>query len=791
MLVSYKVLNKYVDLSDVTPFELANILTNSGIEVEQVREMAYGSDLVIGYVKDAYKHPNSDKLTVCITDVGTETLQICCGAKNVGKDMYVIVAKPGCELKYAKVPVIKKVELGGVESNGMICSLNELGIPEKFQTQEQIEGIEVLDKEYPIGQEALSTLGYDDYLLELSLTPNRSDLYSIYALAIEVAALINKRVLELDMSVNNENNGKYQINIESDDCTSYCLYEFNNFEAKLSSYHKKNELMALGFKPRFNIVDEANIAMVVSGNPVHTFDADKLKSNIFTIRKGIEKDDFVALDNKTYKIVKDDLLIMNGDEIVAIAGVIGSLSSAIDENTKNVVVETAVFSHVSIRNTARRLDLFSEASIRFSKITNPYTLTFPIKLLEDALELKCDKSNVVNLLTYQAKKVEVSNDKITKVLGIEIPFETSVSILKSLSFKVETNDDIIIAYPPSYRKDIEKDVDIIEEIIRVYGYDKLASHLPLQQITYKTSSAIQNMINQTRDIMVNNGLNEIITYQLNSANKLDEFSDNNNYLELLNPISDDRKYFRNQLLSNMLETILYNMSYQKKDLALFEVSDVYCDNQEIKAVSIGMIGNYEYNPFLKDCIKVDFYTIKGIIFRYLEDLGFSYGRILIKNVEKDHKYLHPGKAAYLTINNKIFGYFGAIHPKIAAKYKIKDLYLAQINLTMLSQNVGRTNKYTPFSLLPTITRDLSLIVPSDVDASQITRIAKAGNNKMVKEAKIFDVYYGSELEDGCYSLSISLNIGDDRETLKEDQINEIVTNVLDALNKKLKIKLRT
>ncbi|MDF9867605.1 phenylalanyl-tRNA synthetase beta chain [Bacilli bacterium PM5-3] len=790
MIVSYNTLKKYVDLSEVSPYELGDLLTNAGLEVEQVYPFAQGSDLVIGYIKEAKRHPESDHLSVCQVDVKDEVLQICCGAPNVQEGKYVIVAKPGCELEHAKVPVIKKVEFAGVESNGMMCSLSELGIAEKFQNQDQLQGIEILDGEYEIGAEALSTLGFDDYVLDIALTPNRSDIYSIYALAIEVAGLLKQKVKEVEMNVDTTKPSKYNITIEHEDCRAYCLYDFNNIVSMQSSEAIKNELMVLGFKPRFNIVDTGNIAMVISGNPVHTFDADKLKSNEFVIKKGLEMDDFLALDGKTYKIEKDDLLITNAGEIVAIAGVIGSKSSCIDEETTNVVVETADFNHVSVRNTARRLDLFSEASTRFSKITNPYTLEFPVRFFMDSLNLECDGAVRVGMQEYHAKEITLTHQKIEKVLGIKISLESCIEILENLSFKVKQDNETISVYPPSYRKDVEVDVDVIEEIIRVYGYDNIVSTLPLQEIVYNKFTPLQEMVRQSKNIFSGLGLKEIVTYQLNSKDKLDVFSDEESYKELLNPLSEERKYFRNQLLSNMVETIQYNKAYQHNDLALFEISDVCIDNVEQRRLSIGLSGLFENNAWQRQIKKADFYLLKGIIFEWLEKLGFYYGRVLIKPIESDHKYFHPTRSAYLTINNKVFGVFGQIHPGVAKNLKLKDTLLAEIDIEMLSENVGRINKYEGINLLPSVTRDLSLVVPNSVDAAKITKLAKTGNNKLVKDVKIFDVYYGEGLPEDHYSISISLLISDDKKTLTDEIVNEIIDNILDAFNKKLNITLR-
>lgn len=791
MIVSYNVLSKYVDLGNTNPFELAEILTNAGLEVERVTSFAQGSDLVIGYVKDAYPHPNSDHLSVCIVDVNSEILQIVCGAKNVGKDMYVIVAKNGCEMEHAKVPVIKKVELAGIESNGMIVSLRELGIEDKVQSEEQLQGIEVLEGKYELGAEALSTIGFDDYILDISLTPDRSDAYSIYALAIEVAGLLNTKLFEPKMKLSNNKKGKYNIKIESEDCFSYSLYSFNDLEAKESSYENKTNLMALGFKPRFNIVDAGNIAMVISGNPIHTFDADKLTSSEFVIKKGIEMEDFLALDNKKYTITKDDLLIVNGDEIVAIAGVIGSKSSAIDENTKNVVVEAAVFSHVSVRKTQRRLNLYSEASTRFSKIINPYTTEFPIVLLEELLNKECDSINTLNVMEYQSEGIEVSHKKIERILGIKIDLGVCIDILKRLSFKVENNKDSLIAYPHSYRQDVRIDVDLIEEIIRVYGYDNLVSSLPLQEIIYNQLNPLQILIRNSKQILVGLGLQEIITYQLNSQEKLDDFSVVKEYKELVNPMSDDRRYYRNQLMSSMVDTIKFNQTYQHLNTALFEIGHGYLDGVEQSFLSIGLSGIFENTAWLNHRKEADFYLLKGIIFNWLETLGFQYGRVVIKNVEKDHSFMHPNKSAYVEISGKRIGIFGEVHPKLIKKLKLKNTYLAHFNLSELSENVGRVNKYEKLNLLPIVSRDLSLVVPKSVNAADIIKVVKMQNGKLVKDVEIFDVYYGSELLENHYSLAITIKISDDKKTLDEASINEVMNNIISNLNKKLNVTLRT
>lgn len=790
MLVSYNLLNKYVDLKGLSGEQLAKILTDAGLEVEQVNELCQGSDLVIGQILKVDKHPDSDKLNVCLVELGDNNpVQIVCGASNVRENLKVIVAKVGAKLKYAKVPEIKKVQLAGVESNGMICSLSEIGFQDKYLSEADLEGIYEVSDDLEIGIEALSALNYDDIILDIGLTPNRSDIYSIYALALEVGALLDSKVKPVQTKVKASQASSFEIEIDSSDCLSYSLFEIDHVSVNESTRDVSLELIASGIKPRNNIVDAANIAMLVSGNPIHTFDADKLKSKKFIIKKGVVVEEFLALDDKVYSINEDDLVIMNGEEVVAIAGVIGSKSTAIDDNTKNIVIESAFFDHVSVRNTAKRLDLFTESSIRFSKIVNKYTLDFPIAVFMELLNLKEVKATRLFELEYQPVEIKLAYAKIISVLGIEISLEECVSILEKLGFKVEVSNEILSVYPPMYRKDVEVDVDVIEEIIRVYGIDNIPVKLPLQEITYQPLSDIQILIKNTKDIFVNRGLNEIITYQLNNKKILDNFSDNKEYKTLANPLSEDRAYFRDQLLSNMVETISYNQAYQHHDLALFEISNVFLEGKEQVNFSIGLTGLFEENIWQAKLNKVDFYLLKGLIFDYLEKLGYHYGRFIIEPVETNHSYFHPTRSAYLKIGNEIFGIFGQLHPKLQKSLKLKETYLANINLTKLNNNKPKVNKYEPLNLLPQVNRDLSLIVKDDIDVAQIIKVIKVGN-KLIKDIKIFDVYRGENISEGYYSLSLSLVIKDNKQTLTEEMINEVVNKVLSNLKDKLGIELR-
>lgn len=792
MLVSYKLLNKYVNIEDVNPFDLANLLTNAGVEVEHVRSMAQGSDLVIGYVLEAIKHPETDKLTVCKVDVGNnEILQICCGAPNVGQGQKVIVAKPGCKLEYAKVPVIKEVELKGVKSNGMICSLSEIGIADKFLTSAQLEGIEVLDESLEVGQEALKALGLDDYILDLSLTPNRSDLNSVYALAIEVAAILKRDVNNTIFYLDDNKDTDFKANVNTDKCSSFNLYEFKDVKVQESSLEIKNFLIASGITPVNNVVDLGNLSMIISGNPIHMYDVNKLESKTFEVKLASENTTFKALNDKEYNINKDDLVICNGSKIVAIAGIIGSMDSSIDENTTHIVIESAYFDHVIVRNMAKKFDLFSEASTRFSKIVNPFTLEYPIALLNRHLKATYNGTFKLNDNKYMPKTITVSHEKIESCLGIKIDLKDCVDILKALLFEVEIKDNTLSVKPPMYRKDIEIKEDLIEEIIRLYGYDSIESKLPIQENIVTSLSPIQQLVKHTNNFLVGQGLNEIISYQLSNKTLLDDFSTNRSYWTLDNPFSEEHKYFRDQLLSSMIHTLNYNKSYQKHDLSLFEISNVFVEDKEERHLSIGLTGQFLQNKWNNQKLDVDFYLLKGMIFGLLDNLGYTYGRYLIKEVESEHLYMHPTKSAYITMNNQVIGVFGQLHPKMANKYKLSNTYVASLNLSFLSTNVGKVNKYQKISLYPSVTRDLSLVLNTSINSSELVKVIKTGNNKIVKDVKIFDVYKGDNLEKDTYSISVSIKLADDNKTLTEEEINSCMSNIINNLETKLNASLRS
>lgn len=792
MLVSYNLLNKYVPLKKIDPFKLADLLTNAGLEVEEVRPLAQGSNLVIGQIVEVKQHPESDKLSICQVDVKKEVLQIVCGANNVAEKQKVIVAQPGCQLDFAKVPVIKEIPLAGVKSQGMICSLTELGVPQQYLSQAQLAGIEVLDDTYEVGAEALQALQLNDYIIDIALTPNRSDIYSVYALAIEVAALLNTKMKEVPMTITNKSNSSYKIKIKDAACQAYGLFTMDNLNVKESPLKIKSELWASGLASQNNVVDYANLAMLISGNPIHVFDADKLKSKEFTITKGKSMPTFVGLDNRKYRITKDDLVILNGDEIVAIAGVIGSLSTRIDNDTKNIVIESASFDHVSIRNTAKRLDLYTEASIRFSKIINPYTLEFPIALLSSFLKQDIKTSVEKNYPKFQPKTIGVKKERIGSVLGIDIDLKKAQTILEKLQFSVTSKDNVLKVKPPSYRHDIELDVDVIEEIIRMEGYDSIKATLPRQEIIYEPLSNLKIMKDQTRHILKGLNLNEIITYQLASKAILDPFSDEKVYQKLANPLSEEHAYYRDQLLSSMVETLKYNKAYQHHDLSLFEISNVARKNKkEDTHLSLGMVGLYQNNSWLMQTTKSDFYLLKGIIFNLLDQLGYTYGRYIIKPVEANHFYMHPTRSAYLMMGGETIGIFGELHPKLAKQHKLPSTYVGTINLSALAQNVPQSNQYKILNRLPVVTRDLSLVAAKKIKAADIIKVIKTGNNKIIKDIRIFDVYEGEKIGADQYSISIKLTLQDPKVTLTDDVVNETIAKITNNLANKLDISLRS
>ncbi|MGI6509380.1 MAG: phenylalanine--tRNA ligase subunit beta [Erysipelotrichaceae bacterium] len=796
MKITYNWLKQYIDLSDITKPELADILTKAGHEVEGYVDQAYGTNLVIGQVLSCQKHPNADTLKICQVDVGTDTRQIVCGAPNVKEDQKVIVALPGCRLVGGE---IKESVVRGETSNGMICSLSELNVDKKLLTEAQLAGIEVLADDAVAGNtKVLEYLGLDDTIYEVSLTPNRADCLSIWALAKDIGAVLNREVKLPDYS--------YQVNKEKtdliiDSTTDKAPYFvgtiINDLKIKESPKWLKNALNSVGIKAINNVVDISNYVMLETGQPLHFYDLAKIPAKEITVKTGLDEV-YTALDGQKYHVLEDDLMITTQGRAIGYAGIMGGEDSKIDENTKGIIIEAAHFNLVNVRNTSRRLGLFTEAATRFSKGIDPKAaLTATersIQLLIDLADAKGIEETVIfGNDGYKETIIEASVKKINSLLGTHFKFEEIFNVFKALDFRPEKKDeDIIVTYIPSYRSDIELWQDLAEEVIRILGYENIVSTLPKMpttQASYAKNGENRRVINS----MLNGfGFSEAITYSLVSQANCDAgILSIGTPVRISNAMGEDRRYYRTSLLPSLLDCVSYNTNRNNHEYALFETANVYSDEgKEEMHLSLAISEKTTYSKWQNIYGKNDFYSVKGIILNILEKLGYDEKRVFFKKVRNPKELLHPNKSADIYLGKTLIGSFGHLHPLAKNKYAIDEAVIGEINLDALFKEKPSRIKFEKIARYPAVNYDLALVVKEEITAEQIVSTINKAGGKLLDVVEIFDVYRGKGIQEGYKSIAVSISYRSDEKTLSENDIMPTHKQVLSQLDSKLDAVLR-
>lgn len=794
MITSKKWLSQYMDLSDISAQELADKLTTAGLEVEGLEPMAVGTHLTIGYVKECVDHPDSDHLHVCQVELGDKCDQIVCGAPNVAKGQKVIVALPGAQLKGGE---IKNGVIRGVESNGMICSLLELGVDPKSLSEESKNGIEVLDEQAPIGQDPLAYLGLDDTLLDVGLTPNRNDCLSSWAMAKETGAILHKEVILPECENTSDVGSPTQLKVSS--TTSKCPYfmgkVINEVTIKPSPKWMRELLHAAGIKSINNVVDISNFVMLETGQPTHFYDLAKMHQDI-VVADGFDTT-YTALDGVEYKIEKEDIMITTHHEPVGIAGIMGGDDSKIDESTKGIIIEVATFDHVSIRNTARRLNITSDAAIRNAKEIEPLAVKKAmdrcVQLLIEYADAKgIEETAVYGESGYEPVEIDVNCDEINARLGTDFSVEEMAEQLKWLDFHPQVNQNMIHVAIPSYRRDIKIQEDISEEIIRLIGYDRLPSTLPVMPMTVGALNHRQVVRRKIRSLLTSMGYNETETYTLVSNELLARsVMAIEPVVELASPMSEDRRYVRNSILPSLLNTVSYNQNRSLKDLALFEISNVYAQEQVEERLAIVMSGDIHKNRWQKLSIPANFYTMKGLVTTLMKPFGFDSNRVFVKENTLDTQHFHPYRSATLYLGNQLLGIFGQIHPQLAKASDVdKEVIMLELNLEVLLQaNAGKV-KYVPVSKYPAVTRDYAFVVDREIPVARIKELIRKAGKQMVRSIDVFDVYTGEHVEAHSKSIALSVVLQSNDATLTDAQINEIHEKIIASLEKEVNAKLR-
>lgn len=790
MLLSRKLLNRYVDIEDIETEKLAKKLTEAGFEVEGISPLIIGTNLVVGHVLETEKHPQSDTLTICQVDIGDGIEQIVCGAPNVAKGQSVVVAKIGAELKDL---TIKPTEIRGVASNGMICSLPELGIDEKRLEETDHAGIVVLNDGKP-GDDPRVILGMDDEVIDIDLTSNRSDFLAMLSLAHEVAALFERKLTlpEFENASQVGKASKLKINSDTENCTYFSGKVINKVTLKESPEWIKNALEASGIRSINNVVDISNIVMLETGQPMHFYDFDFLKTQSLNVRDDLELE-VVALDDKRYNIEKGDMLIMNEDTPVGIAGIMGLGNSMIHDETKGIVIEIASFDMVSVRKTAIRLGLNTESSQRFSKPMDPLA---PIKAMDRAIQLLieyADAELIEETITYGTinhidKTVSVPYEKINDYLGTSLSVDQVMDVFERLHLNPVINDNIITTTIPSFRNDLDVDVDLIEEVIRVIGYDILEETLPILDSTSGALTERQSVINQIESIMLGFGGIQTLTYTLVEEGFTQGKEALGTPLKVASPMSDKRAYLRTQLWPSLLETVRYNTARRQDSGLYFEISQVYIKEKSIEKLILAGQGAQPKSNWLKESINLDFYALKGMFITLMDHLGFSSKRIQFEAKDFDKTSFHPYKTASVYLDRKRIGVLGHLHPKVLTDNDLKDLAILEIDLTDILEKKKSNIKSNSISPYPDVTRDIAVLCNKDKPAKDLMASIEKSASRLLKEVRVFDVFESEKLQ-GQKSIAIQVTLGSDH-TLSDVEISNVMDKIKDDLINKHNVTIR-
>lgn len=788
MKLSTNFVKDYIDI-DVDEKTLAEDMTRVGNEYDSCGKLINATNLVVGEVLECEMHPDSDHLHVCKVDVGNEVLQIVCGAPNVRKGLKVIVALVGAELP--EDFKIKAGKIRGVESNGMLCSIAELGLENKFLTEADKSGIHELPQDSKVGEDPIKLMNMDDGVIDFELTPNRGDLLSILGMAYEIGAIYNKKVKDIDLShkENNEDiNKDFKVNVNTDNCSIFLAKKVENITIKESPEFIKNRLIASGIRPINNVVDISNYVMLEVGQPLHYYDADTL-NGILEVRMANDGEKLTTLDNIERTLSSEDIVISNGTKAIGLAGVMGGLETEITEKTKNIIIESAIFDNVKVRKTSKTI-LRSEASNRFEKGLDPNRTYMAIERSCNLLEKYADAVIVGKIAKYDTqdlsdKQIDITFENINNLLGTKISKEDILNVFERLGFTCKVNQNVITVSVPKRRIDISIKEDLIEEVGRIYGVDNIEGKLPalpIKQGSYnKTIRAIRNK-------MVELGLNETLSYILVNDKEVKQFTtDDIEKISLLDPMTEERNTLRYSMIPSLYKIYEYNNAHTNKDVTLFEIGKGFGDKQgqyiEENKLAVLMTGNYYLGIDNKK--QVDFYIIKGIAEEILDFLGYN-GRYSFVTSQNLPKELHPGQTALINVNNDIVGIVGRVHPE-----KSKDpVYVMEINLDKLLDKKTGKMKYKEISKYPTVKKDLAVIVDKDVTSEQISVSIKKAAGALLLNSEIFDVYTGTGIEKNKKSLAYSLTFGTQDRTLTDEEINQILEKIIAALEKNLNAELR-
>ena len=805
MKLSYNWLKEYIRALP-SPDKLAERLTMAGLEVEGIE--APGKDIkgvVIAQILSVEKHPNADRLSFCKVKTDKGIHSIVCGARNMKAGDKVALALHGTTLP--RGIKIEKTKIRGVESEGMMCSESELGL------KDASEGIMILPQDLPVGKDFTEAMGLNDIILNINVTPNRPDCLSILGIAREVAAITRCKMHEVRWK-RSEVGGKKQpqtsnlkppsVSIdESSLCRRYSARVVENIKVGPSPNWLKQRLESHGFRSINNVVDVTNYVMIEYGHPLHAFDSDLVDGKQIVVRMAHEHESIQTLDNITRKLTKDMLVICDKEKPIALAGVMGGKESEIQDTTKNIFLESAYFDPSCVRRTSKALGISTDSSYRFERGADIEGVTRALDRAAQMIVELAGGDMAKGMIDkyprpYKPITIKVRLSRINKILGLNINKKEVEDCLKRLGIdfkpvRVQKGEGAVWnVIPPSFRVDILKEVDIIEEIARLYGYEKIPTILPLARLSTAKKTGVDMIREKVRDILTNNGFLEAINYSFVSPKVFEIAPEINNGLRLINPLTEEQSIMRRSLISSLLETMRYNVNHNNSDIKLFEIGRIFIpkgkETEEREMVS-GIISGLRYGEawsVRRDA--VDFYDIKGVVEQILTGLGVANYTFTAK---ADILFLHPGKGGVFEVNGKPIGMTGEAHPDTLQSLDIKQpAYIFELDLQAIMTVMSSQKGYRPIPKYPMIIRDAAMIVNREIPFQELYDAVKGAGIKLLEKVDIFDVYYGENIPEGKLSIALRFVYRSSERTLTDNEVNNVHVIILDNLKNRFGVEIR-
>lgn len=798
MKVTYNWLKEFVDI-DISAEELAKRLTSVGMEVEEIiYQNEHLHDVYVGKILKIEKHPQADKLVVCQVDVGNKVVQIITSATNVFEGAVVPVSLTGADL--VNGVKIEKTKFRGVDSEGMFCSGEELGIDENYFEGAGINGILILPNDMVPGTKIEDALLLNDVVYEVGITPNRPDCMSVIGLAREVGAILGKKIKDVgfDYNVDKTDDISKHVSVEVStiNCKRYMAAAVKDIVITRSPMWLRSKLNAVGIKPINTIVDITNYVLIEMGQPLHAFDETLIAGHKINVRQAKNGEKIEVLNHNTYELNQDDMVIADKDKAMVIAGVIGGVNSCIQENSKDAIFESAVFDLKSIRITSKKIGVRTDSSARYSKGVNVASSEVGLKRalhLIDKLKLGKIVSGIVDITKEknETRTIYGSVKEINKILGVEIPVNKMIEILECLGIKTTITGDKITAIVPPYREDIEVDCDLAEEIIRFYGYDVYDN---LTYSLFENSCVTAGKYNDKlelekkfKHILVDKGFFECVNFSIcpsDICKKLLIDDDRKNMIKIANPISDEISCLRSIMVHSSLANIAYNQSVNNKDIRLFEAGRVYLAKElPLKDAPV----ENDYVSFVVCEDGYDFFTLKGVVETLLSTTSLKY-----KLDRSTEPFMHPGISAdIIDENGEKVGTFGQIHPQVMKNYELAGkVFYGELNIEKLVCLPEKKFKVNPVPKFPVVERDLAFVVDENVTNEELVLGIKSCCGKLFYDIKLFDIYRSKQLGDNVKSMAYNIKLVDENKTLTEEEVNAITNKIIKSLAYRYNAKLR-